>query len=189
MGGQRVDVLGNRRAARYSGSETLARVLWTLARPLFSISPRPCFRWRRWLLRLFGAKVGRGVNVYASAHVYFPWNLEIGDLSSIGEGVLVYNLGKVVIGSRATVSLRAHLCAGTHDHSRADMPLLRPPIHVGDDVWICADAFVGPGTTIGAGSVVGARAVVVKSVDPWVIVAGNPARQIGRRVLTEAGNR
>ena len=80
---------------------------------------------------------------------------------------------------------RAHLCAGTHDHTKSDFPLLRPPILIGDQSWVCADAFVGPGVTIGEGAIVGAGAVVTKDLAPWMIAVGNPARAIKRRAVTE----
>lgn len=178
-----VDVARNRAARRYTRGENLRRALWALASPLFRFSPRPFFAWRRFLLRAFGASVGRAAHVYPSTVVVMPWNLALGDLSSLGEHVLVYDLGRVTIGARVTVSLRAHLCAGTHDARRADMPLLKPPITIGDQAWICADAFVGPGVTVGAGAIVGARAVAVKDVPAWTVVAGNPARAVGTRAL------
>lgn len=178
-----VDVAANRAARRYTRAENLRRVLWALATPLFRFSPRPCFAWRRFLLRLFGARVGHGAHVYPSTVVVMPWNLVVGAWSSLGEGVLVYDLGRVTVGARVTVSLRAHLCAGTHDARRADLPLLKPPIVIGDQAWICADAFVGPGVSVGEGAIVGARAVAVKDVAAWTIVAGNPARVVGPRVL------
>lgn len=186
MSGARVDVAANRAARRYTRGENLRRVLWALATPLFRFSPRPCFAWRRFLLRLFGARVGRGAHVYPSTSVTMPWNLVLGEWSSLGEGVLVYNLGRVTVGARVTVSLRAHLCAGTHDARRPDLPLLKPPITIGDQAWICADAFVGPGVTVGEGAIVGARAVAVKDVAAWTIVAGNPARPVGPRVIEPA---
>jgi putative colanic acid biosynthesis acetyltransferase WcaF len=91
----------------------------------------------------------------------------------------------VTLGARATISHRAHLCAGTHDHTKADFPLLRPPITIGSEAWICADAFVGPGVTIGEGAIVGARAVAMKDVQPWSIVIGNPAREAKKREITQ----
>ena len=150
-------------------------MLWGCANPLFRFSPRPCFGWRAFLLRCFGAKIGRQVHIYSSATIYFPWNLEAGDYSAIGEHAFIYNLGRVTLGARATISHRAHLCAGTHDYTKADFPLLRLPITIGEQVWICADAFVGPGVTIGEGAILGARAVAMQDVAPWVIAAGNPA--------------
>jgi putative colanic acid biosynthesis acetyltransferase WcaF len=179
------DVEQNRKAQKYSRGELARRVLWGALKPLFRFSPRPCFGWRSFLLRLLGAKIGREVHIYNSAVIYYPWNLDAGDYCAIGEQVFIYNLGAVTIGSRATLSHRAHLCAGTHDHTQADFPLLRPPIFIGTQAWICADAFVGPGVTIGEGAIVGARAVAVKDVESWTIVAGNPARVIKRRERVE----
>jgi putative colanic acid biosynthesis acetyltransferase WcaF len=181
-----LDMQANREARKYSGGEMLRRVLWMLAGPLFRFSPRPCFGWRRFLLRAFGARVGERVHIYGSATIYYPWNLEIGDLSSIGEHALIYDLGPIRIGSQVTISQRAHLCAGTHDFEAPDFPLLKPPIVVGDQAWICADAFVGPGVKVGEGAVVGARAVAVKDVAPWTVVAGNPARAIRQRTIRRA---
>lgn len=178
-----LDLAANRSAQKYTPREQLLRVLWTAGRWLFRLSPRPAFGWRRFVLRLFGAQVGRKVNTYPSTVVYFPWNLRIDDWSALGEGALIYNLGLVHIGREVTVSQRAHLCAGTHDYRDPTMPLLKPPITVEDRAWICADAFVGPGVTVGEGAVVGARAVAVIDVRPWSIVAGNPAQEVGRREL------
>lgn len=97
--------------------------------------------------------------------------------------MLIYNLGKITLGQRVTVSHGAHLCAGTHDYARADFPLLKLPIVIQDQSWVCADAFVGPNVTISEGAVVGARAVVTKNVMPWTVVAGNPAQFIKKREI------
>ena len=178
-----LDIKSNRIAVKYSSREMIWRIFWWIINPLFRFSPRPFFKWRRNLLRLFGAKVGRDVHVYNSAIIYMPWNLEIGDWSAIGENCLIYNLGSVKIGAKSTISHRAHICAGTHDYSDPKLPLLKPPIIIEDQTWICADAFVGPGVTVGEGAVVGARAVVVKDVEPWSVVAGNPAKMVNKRIL------
>ncbi len=178
-----LEIAANRRATKYAGDEMFRRILWGFGQWLFRLSPRPCFGWRCCVLRLFGAQIGHQVHIYNSAVVYFPWNLRIGDWSAIGEGALIYNLGPVTIGQNVTVSQRAHLCAGTHDYRKPDMPLLKPPIEIHDQVWICADAFVGPGVTVGEGAVVGARAVVMKDVEPWTVVAGNPTRAIKKREI------
>jgi putative colanic acid biosynthesis acetyltransferase WcaF len=137
------------------------------------------------LLRCFGAKIGRSVHIYPSATIYFPWNLDVGDESAIGEYAFIYNLGPVTLGNRVTISHRAHICAGTHDHTKRDFPLLRPPITIASDVWICADAFVGPDVTVGEGAIVGARAVAMKDVKPWSIVVGNPARESKKREVNQ----
>jgi len=180
-----LNISSNRKAVKYSGAIMVRRVLWGLCQPLFRYSPRPVFGWRSWLLRLFGAKIGEAVHIYGSATIYMPWNLEVGDWSSIGEHAYIYNLGRVIIGQSVTISQRAHLCAGTHDYSRPDMPLIKPQIEIGDQAWICADAFIGPGVCVGEGAVVGARAVAVKNVKSWRVVAGNPVREISIRKLAK----
>ncbi|MBL8330563.1 MAG: putative colanic acid biosynthesis acetyltransferase [Rubrivivax sp.] len=178
-----LDVDACRNLRPYTRKEYIARVLWALAGPLFRFSPRPLFGWRRFLLRCFGARVGAQAHVYPSTRIYLPWRLSLGAQASIGEWALVYNLGEVVIGDRATVSHRAHLCAGTHDHTSPELPLIRARIEIGPQAWVCADALVGPGVTVGAGAIVGAAAVAVRDVPAWTIVAGNPARPIKQRVL------
>lgn len=181
-----MDIAANRAVAKYRPGEMLRRILWVAGRFAFRFSPRPCFGWRRFVLRCFGARVGSKVHIYSSAQIYFPWNLSIGDWSAIGEEAFIYNLGPVIIGKQVTVSQRAHLCAGSHDYTDPTMPLLKPPITVEDQAWVCADAFVGPNVTVGQGAVVGARAVVVKDVEAWSVVAGNPARIIKGRHLKKA---
>ncbi|MFN3596551.1 MAG: putative colanic acid biosynthesis acetyltransferase [Rubricoccaceae bacterium] len=178
-----LDIGQNRQARKYSRREMALRVLWMPGQWLLRLSPRPFFGWRRFVLRLFGAQVGPHVNVYPSTRIYMPWNLRVGAWAAIGEDVLVYNLGPVTIGERATISHRAHLCAGTHDHTLPDLPLLKPPIVVEAQAWVCADALVGPGVTVGEGAVVGAGAVAMRDVSPWTIVSGNPARPVKERVL------
>jgi putative colanic acid biosynthesis acetyltransferase WcaF len=178
-----LNIPGNRISRKYSRAVMLRRICWGIGRWFFRFSPRPLFAWRRFILRCFGAKIGRHVHIYSSALIYYPWNLDVGDWSSIGEWALIYNLGKVTIGERATISHRTHLCAGTHDYKDPAMPLLKPPIQIADDAWICADAFLGPDVIVGKGAIVGARAVVTKNVEQWAIVAGNPARVVKQRTI------
>jgi putative colanic acid biosynthesis acetyltransferase WcaF len=184
-----LDISAARDARPYTRAEYLGRIAWMLAGPLFRFSPRPLFGWRRWLLRCFGARVGRRVHIYPSARIEIPWNLAIGDEASIGERVLVYNLGEVEIGPRATVSHNAHLCAGTHDYRDPSLPLLRLPIRIGADAWICAAAFIAPGSVVGEGAVVGAGSVCGGEVEAWTVVSGNPAVFRKRRELKAATTR
>ena len=184
-----MDIEKNRNDVKYSRSELIRRVSWSVVELFFRFSPRNAFAFRASLLRLMGATVGEKVHIYNSARIYMPWNLTVGSLSSIGEHALIYNLGPVSIGREATVSQRSHLCAGTHDYEDSSMRLVKRPIRVCDEAWVCADAFVGAGVTIGAGAVVGARGVVIKDVDAWTIVAGNPAKFIKTRTLDDAQQR
>lgn len=177
-----LDISANRKAKKYSKKELILRVIWSLVRPtIFAFSPRPAFGFRNFILRAFGAQIGKGVCTYGSSHIYYPWNLSIGDHSSIGEWALVYNLGLITIGNRSTISQRVHLCAGTHDYNDTTMRLIKLPITIGDEVWVCADAFVGPNVEIADRCIIGARAVVMKSINDSAIVAGNPAAKIKAR--------
>jgi len=180
-----LNIKDNRKAKKYSLKVLVLRVFWGGAKLLFKYSPRIFFSWRIFLLRMFGAKIGHSVHIYPSAIIYMPWNLEMGNYSAIGEDALIYNLGKVILGNNVTVSHRAHLCAGTHDYSDPTLPLLKPPIVLDDNVWVCAEAFIGPYVVVGEGAVIGAASVVTKNVEAWSVMAGNPANFIKKRVLKE----
>ncbi len=166
----------------FSMENRVARVAWGIVWGLLGrLSPRPLHAWRRFLLRCFGAEVGRGVHVYPRVRIWAPWNLEIGDLTGIGDGAILYSQGRIVIGQRVVISQGAHLCGGTHDYNQAGFPLVPKDIHIANDVWIAAEAFVHPGVTIGEGAILGARGVAVRDLEPWTIHAGNPAKAVKRR--------
>lgn len=165
-----------------SARQALRRLLWSgVERTLFRGSFHTANGWRAFLLRRFGAKVGPACTIRRTASVYYPWLFEMGAVSALGDGAVIYNLGRVTIGDRVVISQEAYLCAGTHDYTRKSMPLLTPPIAVGDDAWVCARAFVCPGVTVGEGAIVGAAAVATRDVPAWTIVAGNPARVVKPR--------
>jgi len=169
----------------YARSEYVRRLLWTIVqRTIFRWSLSRSYTWRRFLLKLFGAQMGQSAAVGASTKIVHPWLLKLGDWSNISGGVTVYNLGQVTIGDHSVISQDAYLCAGTHDYTQPTLPLLRPPITIGNGVWIAAGAFIGPGVTIANNSVIGARSVVMKDVAAGVVVAGNPARVIKERTTT-----
>ena len=170
----------------YSAAEYLGRALWLLAAGLFRCSPKFCFVFRRMLLRIFGARIGKGTKIYPSVRIALPWNLEIGAKTCVGEKVNLYNLGKIQIGNSVTISQGAYLCGGTHDYTATVnaecMPLIKGGIKISDGGWICADAFIGPKINIGAFSIVAARAVVTKDIGSEIIVGGNPAKFIKKRI-------
>lgn len=177
------DPLRARRTSPWSRREKLGRTLWyAVEGTLFRWSPRVVYGWRNWLLRRFGARVAPSARIRSTVTIEVPWNLSVGPDAIIGDSVILYCLGAVSIGARALISQYCHLCAGTHDHTRPDYPLLRAPIQIGDDVWLAADVFVGPGVTVGIGSVVGARSSVFTDLPAWKICIGSPARPIKDRV-------
>jgi len=175
----------SRSASPWTFRHRCARVLWyCIEATIFRFSPRPCYRWRNFLLRVFGAKIDRSCRIRSTVTIEIPWNLTVGAQTAIGDKVILYCLGPVTIGDRVTLSQYSHVCAGTHDFTKWTLPLLRPPIEIGDDVWIATDVFVGPGVKIGAGAVVGARSSVFKDLPAWQICVGSPARPIKERKMS-----
>lgn len=156
----------------------LWQVVWLL---LFRPTPRTFHAWRCYLLRSFGAKIGKRAHPYPSARVWAPWNLVMEDDSCLSEQVDCYCVDKIHLGNRVTVSQYSFLCTASHDYTRRDMPLVTAPIRIEDDAWVTADVFVGPGVTIGEGAVVGACSTITKDVPRWTVVAGTPPEIIGPR--------
>lgn len=134
-------------------------------------------------MRLFGAKVGKGVHVYPSVKIWAPWNLELGDECGIGGESILYSQGKITIGYRGVISQGVHLCTGSHDYTKYGHPLFTKPITIGAKAWVAAEAFVHPGVTIGEGAVIGARSVVTKDMPKWTVCAGHPCKPIKERIL------
>ena len=167
--------------------QKIVRILWMFTQAtLFRWSWHNAYGFRRALLRAFGARIGRRVNLRPTARFEIPWNIDIGDFSSVGDFATIYSLGPVTVGRRVTISQHAYLCAGTHDYHRPDLPLLRPPVTVHDDAWIAAHAFVGPGVTVGKGAILGACAVAFKDLHPMTIYLGNPAQPVKARPEPQA---
>lgn len=149
---------------------------------LFRSSLRFMHGWRRWVLRLFGARLDDHACVQRTARIEFPWNLEMGRYASIGDYAWIYNLAPVTIGPCATVSQRSFLCTGSHDYTRPEMPLIREPITIGRGAWIAADVYVGPGISIGENAVIGARSVVTQDMPAGMVCAGHPCKPLKPRL-------
>jgi putative colanic acid biosynthesis acetyltransferase WcaF len=170
----------------FSFGHKARRALWAFVRLLvFRPSPMVFHGWRRLVLRMMGARIGRGAVIHPTARVWAPWNLAMEPYSCIGADVDCYNVAPITLGTEATISQYTFLCAATHDYTRLTLPLVARPISIGAHVWICADAFIGPGVDIGDGAVVAARASVYGDVRPWTVVGGNPAKILKERVLAE----
>lgn len=167
----------------FSRREQVGRVLWWIGGfLLFKCSLRPMYAWRRWVLRLFGAKVGERASIQRSVRIDLPWNLEIGPYSTLGENTWIHSLGKIRIGDHVTVSQRVFLCTGTHDYTRPEFDILRKPISIQRGVWVAADAFIGPGVTIGEDAVIGVRSVVLKDMPKGMVCVGHPCVPLKPRV-------
>ncbi len=154
---------------------------WLVQALLFHPSPQAMYGWRRFLLRLFGAKIGVGVVIRPSASVVYPWRLDIGDHAWIGDDVVLYTFDDIHIGAHSVVSQRSYLCAGSHDYRKIDFPLTAAPIWISDQCWIATDVFISPGIEIGTGTIVAARSTVTRPLQGGVIAMGTPAKVVGIR--------
>lgn len=173
-----------RNCSPWSLKEAVLVRVWSFVWLLFCRwTPKRLNFWRLFMLRVFGANITGNPFVYSSAKIYAPFLLTLADDSTLGPLSEVYNLGPVVFGERVTLSQHACICNGTHDLSDPSLPLLVGDVGIADDVFIGARAFIMPGITIAQGAVIGACAVVTKNVEPWTVVAGNPAKFIKERVL------
>lgn len=166
------------------GRSRLAQALWYFfGLPLLRCSWLPGSSYRTALLRLFGARVGRGVVIKPGVRVKYPWRLQVGDFSWIGEDVWIDNLADVRIGSHACISQGAYLCTGNHDWSDPHIGLIVRPAELGDASWIGARAIVTLGVTVGEGAVAAAGSLVRASIPAWEIHAGNPAMFVRQRLI------
>lgn len=172
----------DRHTSAYSTREKIGRILWAITQAtLFRCSFHTNNRWRIWLINRFGGHVHPRCIIRRTVRIECPWNLTMGQNCSLGDRAIIYCLGPVTLAERVSVSQHAHLCAGSHDFTRVDLPLTRPPITIEPDVWIAADAFVGPNLTIGRGAILGARACAFSDLEPWTIYGGNPAKKLRDR--------
>lgn len=168
-------------------SAFIVQLWWLVDALLFQPSPQIAFGWRRLLLRLFGASIGRKVRVRASVRVTYPWKLKVGDFSWIGDDVTIYSLGPISIGEHTVVSQGGYICAGTHDPTRTDFPILSHEIVIGDQVWLASQVFVMPGVSIGSGCVVAARSLVSRDLPAGQLCGGSPAFVISPRRAVGSG--
>lgn len=160
----------------------MMRQLWNICYLLFfRFSPRPFHAWRRWILILFGAKIGKHTHVYPSVKIWAPWNLIIGNECGIGDEVELYAMDLIQIGNRTVISQSSFICCGTHDYNNPGFPLVTKPIVIGNEVWIAARVFVHPGVIIEDGCIVGAASVVSNNLSKWTINSGFPCKLIKER--------
>jgi putative colanic acid biosynthesis acetyltransferase WcaF len=152
-------------------------LLWWLVQSIaFPLSLHSMSGFRCWVLRQFGAQIGRGVLIRPTARVTYPWKVTIGDYSWIGDDVVLYSLDRIHIGDHAVVSQKSYLCTGSHDFRTASFDLATGEIHIGNGAWVAADCFVGPGVTVGHNAIVGARSTVFASLPNGQVCWGSPCK-------------
>ncbi|WP_158824905.1 WcaF family extracellular polysaccharide biosynthesis acetyltransferase [Mucilaginibacter lacusdianchii] len=164
------------------GASKLKEIVWYAVKMIFFLSAMPYpNKLKVAFLRLFGAKVGKGIIIKPRVNIHFPWKLQLGSDVWIGEEVCILNFEKATIGSNVCISQRAFLCGGNHDFKDPTMPYRNGPITLQDGVWIGASCFIAPGVYIGADTVVVATSTVTNSLESNGIYRGNPAIYIKPR--------
>jgi putative colanic acid biosynthesis acetyltransferase WcaF len=163
-------------------SKVTVQLWWIIESTLFSWSPQVLYGWRRFLLRFFGAKIGKNVLIRSSVKITYPWNLEIGDNSWIGDDCVLYNLGKIKIGKHVALAHKVYVNTGGHDYKRVTFDIFSKPVSIEDECWITNDVYIAPGITVGRGTIIGARSTVLKSMPSGKICVGTPAIPIKNRL-------
>jgi putative colanic acid biosynthesis acetyltransferase WcaF len=163
-------------------SNWYVQLWWLVQATLFRWSPQILYGWRRFLLRLFGAKIGKEVVIRPTATITFPWKVKMGDYSSISDNVTLYSLGDIEIKENSVISQNCYLCAGSHKVDSYSFEIFSKEIVIEEKVWLASDVFVAPGVTIGRGAVVGARSSVFSDLPEMMICFGTPAKPIKQRI-------
>lgn len=167
------------------GARPIKIFLWYFVNALF-VRPSwiPFMGVKIFLLRMFGAKIGKKICLKPCVLVKSPWNLTIGDDCWIGENVWIDNLDKVVIGNNVCISQGALLITGNHDYNKTAFPYRNAPIIVEEGAWIGAKTVIAAGVKIASHSVLTVGSVVTKDTEPYGIYQGNPAAKIRERIIT-----
>lgn len=159
-------------------------IIWWLVQSIaFPLSLHNAHGFRCWLLRCFGGKIGQKVTIRPTARFTYPWKVEIGDYSWIGDDVVLYSLDTIKIGSQCVISQKSYLCTGSHNNQDQAFGLIVKPIIIGNGVWIAADCFIAPGVQIGANTVIGARSSVFSDIPHAQVAWGTPCRPHHQRIM------
>jgi putative colanic acid biosynthesis acetyltransferase WcaF len=170
------------------GRPLLIRALWfVFGLPILRSPLLPISSVRRTILRLFGARVGRGVVIKPGVRIKYPWLFGMGDYCWIGEDCWIDNIAPVTLGNHVCISQGAYLCTGNHDWSDPTFGLLIDPIEIRDGAWIGARALLAPGVEVSECAVVTAGSVVTQDIPPYEIYGGNPAGFLRRREIADKG--
>jgi putative colanic acid biosynthesis acetyltransferase WcaF len=168
----------------HPGSNGIVRLIWYFTNVLFFINPlNPFSGLKIWLLKLFGAKIGKGVVIKPSVNIKYPWRLQIGHYTWIGEGVWIDNLEQVTIGNHCCLSQDVRLICGNHNYKKTTFDLMIAPIIMGDGVWIGACCLVTGGVTCYSHSVLSAGGITHTDLQAYSIYSGAPAQKIRDRVI------
>jgi putative colanic acid biosynthesis acetyltransferase WcaF len=166
------------------GKNTFVRALWYVSNVLFFLNPWCALSKPKILmLKMYGAKIGKGVVIKPSVNIKYPWRLIIGNHVWIGENVWIDNLADVVIGDHVSISQGALLLCGNHNYKKSGFDLIVGNITIEQGVWIGAKSIVTSGVTCKSHSILSVNSVASKDLEAFTIYRGNPAVEIGKRTI------
>lgn len=166
------------------GKNAIIRALWYIINILFFINPlNPFSALKNILLRLFGSKVGKGVNIKPSVNIKYPWKLKVGNYVWIGEKVWIDNLADVIIGDNCCLSQGAMLLTGNHNYKKSSFDLITGIIVLEDGVWLGAQSVVTLSIKCFSHSMLTAGSVLSSDMEEYSIYRGNPAIKIKDRKI------
>ena len=183
MGNAKTDLSKFNNSSFDPGGNAISRTLWYFINVMVLKGPMPFMRPKRFWLRVFGAKIGKGLVIKPHVSVKYPWNLEIGDNVWLGENVWIDNLGKVKIGSNVCISQGAMIMSGNHNFSKSNFELMVKEISIEDGAWLGAKSLVCQGVTVGSHAVLSVSSVASENLDPYSIYRGNPATKVKDRII------
>jgi putative colanic acid biosynthesis acetyltransferase WcaF len=160
----------------------VVQLWWIVQGTIFRMSPQFLYGFRNFLLRLFGANIGKKVIIRPTVRITYPWKVSIGDYSWIGDDVVLYSLGEIEIGKNVVISQKTYICSASHDYLKSDFPIFAKKNIIEDECWLATDVFVSPGITIGKRSVIGSRSSVYKDIPSNKVCVGSPAKIIRERI-------
>lgn len=168
----------------YNPAPKSKQVLWYFISVLFFLNPlNPISGLKIALLRLFGARIGRGVHIKPCVNIKYPWLLEIGNYVWIGENVWIDNLVKVTISDNVCVSQGAMFLSGNHNYKKSSFDLIVGEIVLQEGTWVGAKSIVCPGVTLYTHSVLAVGSVANKNLDAYGVYQGNPAIKVRERKI------
>lgn len=170
----------------YKAGPTLKVFIWFFVNYyiLDSAFPWP-YGLKRWLLIVFGARIGKGLVIKTKVRIKNPWRLIVGENCWIGESVWIDNLENVVIGNNVSISQGAMLLTGNHDYTVSSFPYRLGKIILEDGVWIGAQSVVCPGVTCKSHSILTVNSVAAKNLEAYGIYSGNPSAFVRQRKMVK----
>lgn len=169
----------------YNPGPLLKRILWYIIAEWLFNSMIPGSNWRIFLLRIFGAQLGKNIVIKPYVKIKYPWKLKIGNNTWIGENVWIDNLAPVNIGNNVCISQGAMLLCGNHNYKKTSFDLITRSIIIEDGAWVGAKSVISPGVIVKTHTVITVGSIVIQSTEPYSVYQGNPAIKIRERKIID----